>query len=51
MVYIHVVIVYYKHILLSEVSHLTHDSYEEDDITEWYGEMTAKSSTFKFWTS
>ena len=45
------VIVYYKHILLSEVSHLTHDSYEEDDITEWWEEMTAKSPTFKFGTS
>ena len=40
LVYIHVVIVYYNHILLSEVSHLTHDSYEEDDIREWFEEMT-----------
>ena len=25
--------------LLSKWSHLTHDSYEEDDITEWLEEM------------
>ena len=35
--------------LQREAFHLTHGSYEEDDMIEWCEEMIAKSPTFKFW--